>query len=424
MPTDRTERLAIALAIGFLVGVEQGWRERDLAEGARTAGIRTYALTGLLGGVAGLLGAALGAGAFATLGLPFAAAFVWFKRREQADEHDHSVTAVVAALLVFGLGAYATIGDWRTAAGAAVVVTGLLAFKDVLHGWLRRLTWPELRSALVLLAMSLVVLPLLPDHGFGPHGLVNPHELWLLTILLAGVSFGAYALAKIFGPSRGLVAASLAGALVSSTAVTLNLARLARRDAAQTSLAAGGAVLAGAVMALRLLGVGAVMAPGLLRTVAWPLGVFAVLSLASGWLVTRRRGPLPAEAGALSSPFELGLVLKLALVLAVVMAAARALSAVYGSAGLLPISAFAGLVDVDAVALAVTRMTVQDGLNLHLAGQAVLVAALVDSGSKTAIAVVVGGRRFGAVFAGATVLALAGGGLAFALMEGLSRQSG
>jgi uncharacterized membrane protein (DUF4010 family) len=183
-------------------------------------------------------------------------------------------------------------------------------------------------------------------------------------------------------------------------------------------------VLAGAVMALRLLGVGAVMAPGLLRTVAWPLGVFAVLSLASGWLVTRRRGPLPAEAGALSSPFELGLVLKLALVLAVVMAAARALSAVYGSAGLLPISAFAGLVDVDAVALAVTRMTVQDGLNLHLAGQAVLVAALVDSGSKTAIAVVVGGRRFGAVFAGATVLALAGGGLAFALMEGLSRQSG
>ena len=112
------------------------------------------------------------------------------------------------------------------------------------------------------------------------------------------------------------------------------------------------------------------------------------------------------------SPLEVGLVLKLALVLGGVMAAARVLSAIYGSQGLLPLAAFAGLADVDAVTLAVARMTATEGLDLRLAAQAVLLAVAVDSGSKTAIAFVVGGRRFGAVFAAGTAAAAAAAGVA------------
>jgi len=406
MPADQPERLALALAIGFLVGVERGWRGREIAEGGRTAGIRTYALTGLLGGVAGLLSAALGGWAFAALGLPFAAAFVWFKQREQADEHDYSVTAVVAALLVFGLGAYATIGDWQVAAGAAVVTTALLAFKGVLHGWLQKLTWPELRSALVLLAMSFVALPLLPDRGFGPYAAFNPHELWLLTIVMAGVSFAAYALVRLFGPSRGLIVASLAGALVSSTAVTVNLSRVARKDPGEVRLAAGGALFAGGVMALRILGVVGVLAPTLLWRLAPPLAAFAAASAVAGVLaIGRSGGSTSAEGWPMKSPFEFSLVLKLGLVLGGVMAAARAISAMYGSEGLLPLSALAGLVDVDAVTLAVARMTTNEGLDPGLAAVAVLLAAGVDSLSKAVIAVTVGGRRFGGLFAAGTVAA-------------------
>jgi uncharacterized membrane protein (DUF4010 family) len=415
VPPVQPERLALALAIGFLVGVERGWRARDVAEGGRTAGIRTYALSGLLGGIAGLLGMSLGGWAFAALALPFAGAFVWFKAREQADEHDHSVTAIVAALLVFALGAYATVGDPRLAAETGVVVTALLAFKGALHGWLRKLTWPELRSALVLLAMTVVALPLLPDRGFGPYGIVNPHELWLLTILLAGVSFVAYASVKVFGPSRGLIAASLSGALVSSTAITLGLGRLARQDPTHLRLAAGGALLAGAVMALRILVVAGALAPTLLTGLGWPLGIFTALSIIAGLLAISRRGKADAAAGLLKSPFEFGLVVKLVVVLGLVMAAARAMSAVYGAQGLLPLSAFAGLVDVDAVTLAVARMTTNEGLDASVAAQAVLLAAAVDSVSKTGIAVVVGGRRFGTLFAVGTAVALAGGTIAYML---------
>jgi len=415
MSVGHPERLTLALAIGFLIGVERGWRDRDIAEGGRTAGIRTYALTGLLGGLAGLLSEILGGWAFATLGLPFAIAFVWFKAREAADEHDHSVTAVVAALLVFALGAVAVLGDWRVASGAAVAAAALLAFKDVLHGWLKKLTWEELRSALILLAMTFVALPSLPDRGFGPHAAFNPHELWLLTIVLAGVSFGAYALVKVFGPSRGLVAASLAGALVSSTAVTVNLSRVARRSPAEVRLAAGCALFAGGVMALRILGVAAVLAPSLVSPLAPVLGAFALASAAAGILTVGRRGWTASPGGwPMKSPFEFGLVLKLGLVLGMVMGAARALSAAYGPQGLLPLSALAGLVDVDAVALAVSRMTVHEGLDTGLAAKAVLLAAAVDSLSKAAIAVTIGGRSFGGLFMLGTAVAGGIGAYVFA----------
>lgn len=410
---EEFERLGLSLAIGFLVGVERGWRGRDIAEGGRTAGIRTYALMGLLGGVAALLAHDLGGWAFATVGLPLAAAFILFKQHEQAEEDDHSVTAIVAGLLVFALGAYACIGDWRVAAAAAVVVTALLAFKPVLHEWLKKLTWPELRSALILLAMTFVALPLLPDQAYGPYASVNPRELWLLTIAMAGVSFLAYTAMRVLGPTRGVIVASVAGALVSSTAVTIQLGRLNREAPDGTLAHAGGALLAGGVMVARIAAIAAVLAPALFYRLLPPLAAFAVVSaiLGVGAALKARDGEAAQDLSGMKSPFDLGLVLKFALILGVVMAAARILSGLYGSGSLLPVAALAGLVDVDAITLTVSRMVGQ-GLDLRLAALAVLVAAAVDSVSKSVIALVVGGKRFGLMYAAGTVVAGAAAGAA------------
>jgi len=409
MPLELFQRLGLALAIGLLVGIERGWHARDIADGGRTAGVRTYALTGLLGGVAGMLGQTLGGWAFAAVILPFAAAFILFKHREQAADQDYSVTAVVAALLVFALGAYAIVGDGGIAAAVAVVAAGLLAFKGALHRWLDRLTWPELRSALILLAMSLVALPLLPNKGFGPHEAFNPYELWLLTIAMAGVSFAGYVAIRAFGVSRGLLLASAAGALVSSTAVTFHLARL-EKAAPNTMAHAGAALAAGAVMATRLCVIAAILSPVLLRHLVPPLGAFAVVStglaLAAVWRANK--DGKSATASPMKSPFDLDVVIKFALILGAIMAAARILAGTYGAAGLLPFSAVAGLADVDAVALTTARMTTQ-GLDPRLGAFAILLAAATDSGSKAVIATVVGGLRMGALFAGGTLLAAAAG---------------
>ncbi len=413
MPLGLLERLGLSLAIGFLVGVERGWRARDVAEGGRTAGIRTYALTGLLGGVAGLLSQTLGGWAFATIGLPFAAAFIWFKLREQGEEGDYSVTAIVAALLVFALGAYAVIGDWQLAAAASVAATLLLAFKGVLHGWLKQLTWVELRSALILLAMSFIVLPLLPDRDFGPHGSVNPYELWLLTIAMAGISFVAYAAIKTFGPSRGALVASVAGALVSSTAITLYLARL-QKSAPNSKAYLGGALLAGAIMAGRMGLIVLALSPALLQRLIYPIGAFVIVSTALGLALVWRSQPMETAetASPLRSPFDLRMVLKLALALGAVTAAAKISSAVYGPGSLLAVAAIAGVADVDAITLATAKMAA-NGLDLGLAAQAVLLAGAVDSASKAVLATVFGGVRFGALFAGGTLLAAAAAAAAY-----------
>jgi len=167
-------RLAVSLAIGLLIGLERGWRAREESEGERAAGLRTHALSGLLGGVAGLVATTAGP---LTLGLAFAAftaaigAFHWLEARANQD---FSVTGVVAGMLAFMLGAYAIVGDLQIAVGAGVATTILLALKRPLHGWLQRITWIEIRATLILLAMTFLFLPILPDRPVDPWDAINP----------------------------------------------------------------------------------------------------------------------------------------------------------------------------------------------------------------------------------------------------------
>ncbi|KAB2867668.1 MAG: MgtC/SapB family protein, partial [Bauldia sp.] len=189
-------RLGLALAIGLLIGVERGWREREEAEGERAAGLRTFALIGLFGGLWGLLSKELGAQALGLVFLAFAVAATVFRWRETEREGTFGMTTLIAAFLAFSLGVYAAVGDMTVAAAAGVAAVVLLAAKEWLHAWLKVITYAELRATLILLAMSFIALPILPDRGYGPYDAINPHGLWLMTIAIAGVSFIGYVAVK------------------------------------------------------------------------------------------------------------------------------------------------------------------------------------------------------------------------------------
>src|SRR5262249_20014014 len=185
-------RLALALGIGLLIGLERGWRRRDASPGSRAAGIRTFALSGLLGGVIAALAQALGGAATASGGIvlgvgliAYAAIITIFTRDLNKAAGSFSATSAIAGLLTFGRGAYALLADMRVAAATGVAVTGLLAAREELHGWVAKITWPELRSGLVLLAMTFIGLPIVPDDPIGPLGGANPREIWLIAIVLA-----------------------------------------------------------------------------------------------------------------------------------------------------------------------------------------------------------------------------------------------
>ena len=401
-------RLGLALAIGLLIGVERGWRERAHAEGERTAGLRTFALIGLLGGVSAALFTAVGALAFAAVFLAFAGGFTLFKWRESEREGDFGATTLVAALLTFALGSLAVLGDMIVAAAAAVAMTALLAAKRWLHQWIETLTWEELRATLILLAMSFVVLPVLPDRGFGPYEAINPHALWLMTIAIAGVSFIGYVAVRIIGTRYGTLVAGIAGGLVSSTAATIDCARKAREQPATARIELAGALAASSIMFLRILVIVALFGPSHLTLLAAPLVAAALvligasLAFGAGW---RAEGDDATGAKPFRNPFELVSVLRFAALLAVILVASRWLVAVFGGSGAVGAAAVAGLADVDAITLSITQVH-GAAITPVEAAVAIFVAALANSVTKTGIAVTAGTPRFGLSYGLVTLAAV------------------
>jgi uncharacterized membrane protein (DUF4010 family) len=405
-------RLALALAIGFLIGIERGWRQREIAEGDRAAGLRTFALIGLLGGLFALLGRQLGVEAFAFGFLAVAATVVLFRWRETQREGTSGATTAIASLLTFGLGAYAAVGDMTSAAAAAVATTAILAAKGWLHGWLRTLTWEELRAALILAAMSFVALPVLPNEGFGPYEALNPRDLWLMTIAIAGVSFIGYVAVKVAGTRYGALIAGIAGGVVSSTITTLDLARRAKRSPGADAPLVAGALAASVTMFLRVIVVVALFGPALLPNVALPLAVAAIVSAGAAiWLDQpwrNAKGDPKTQVAPVTNPFEIRTVLVFGLILAVITVLSAFLTQTFGGGGGIALAAVAGLSDVDAITLSMTRVAGTQ-VSASAAEAAILTAVIANSLSKSALAIGAGGPRFGFRYLGVTALALAAG---------------
>ena len=400
-------RLAVALGIGLLIGLERGWRRRQASPGSRAAGIRTFAISGLLGGVIAALAQPLssqasgGAGSVVggiVLGFGFAAyaaVITVFTRDENRAVGAFSATTAIAGMLTFALGAYALLGDLRIAAGAAVAAAGLLAFREELHGWVEKITWPELQSGLVLLAMTFLGLPIMPDNPIGPFGGVNPREVWIIAIVLAGVSFLGYAAAKYFGAQRGLLLAAAAGALASSTAVTVANARHAAAGEGSPHLLAAGVAVASAIMFLRVAAIVAALKPSLLMLIAPTL--LAATLVAAGFAISWVYWPKTDTPGHQSvdfrNPFDFWSVVGFALFLGLIIVLGRAVGETFGATGAVVGAIFVGIADIDAITVSMARLT-PETLSASDAALAILAAVASNTVSKIAIGAVIGRGPF------------------------------
>ncbi|HXV31030.1 MAG TPA: MgtC/SapB family protein [Sinorhizobium sp.] len=378
-------KIGLALAIGLLVGLERGWRERDAPEGSRTAGIRTYGISGLLGGIFGALAIQQGGAIIFAAGfLGFALAFAWFKMREARHDQDFSVTGVVAALCVFALGGLAVTGDYRAAAAGGAALAAVLASREVLHKLLKRLSWIELRSALVLAVMTAVGLPVMPDRAIDPWGGFNPWEIWFFTVLSAGISFLGYIAVRLFGSTRGLLASGLAGAVVSSTAVTASFGQKVRSGESAMPLA-GAASLAAVVSLLRMLTIILVISPAVLPLVAPTILAAATVFALTGALLMARGLTPSDQAVSARNPFELMPLFIFAMLLAVTVTLSAALVAYIGNDSLIAVSALSGTFDVDVAVLSALRAS-RDTMPLNVIGRAVLAAAAANAAGRVFVA--------------------------------------
>lgn len=404
-------RLAVALGIGLLIGLERGWKTREVVSGRRAAGVRTFALSGLLGGLVAALaqvaGSAVGAGLVLGFGFAvYAAVFAIFQRDADRAAGSYSATTVIAGLLTFVLGAFAVAGDMLAAAAATVAATGILAAREEVHGWVARITWAELRSALVLLAMTFIILPVVPDAAIASGGGVNPREVWLIAIVLAAVSFLGYGAVRLLGAQRGVLLSGLAGGLVSSTAVTLTSARRAAAHEGSPLLLTAGVAVATAVSFLRVIVIVAVMQPALLIVIApvllLPTVVAALYAVhAIYWRAAVSTGD-PPRSSDFANPFSFWPVVGFAVFLGVVMMLGRAIGDAFGAQGALLGAAGLGLADVDAVTISLARL-VPAPLDAFAASLAILAAVASNMLSKLAIAIAIGRGRFAVELSAVTV---------------------
>lgn len=410
-------RLGLALFIGLLIGTERGWHTRDEAPGQRVAGIRTFTLIGLLGGLSGLLAEIVGeivlVVAFAGLGALTVAAYALGAK---AKDTERGFTTEVAQLVTFALGAYAVLGDMALAAIAAVVTAVLLQVKPELHGLVQRLDRLELNGFLRLLVISVIVLPLLPNRGFGPGEVVNPLRLWWLVVLISAMSFAGYFSMKLIGPRAGPLVSGALGGLASSTAVTMSFARLTRTDRTLAASMAAGIGIAGAVMFARVPIVAAFADREVALALALPLGVMAAATLiVTIFLAGSSKVERSDALAAIRDPSDIATALKFGVFLLVLTFVSNFLRERFGDQGLYAVALAAGLADVDAITLTAAE-SVAGPDDRATAARAILLAVFSNTLVKMAIPAVIAGATLAWRVAAALGAGLIAGGVALALL--------
>ena len=378
--------------VGFLIGLERE-RKREMV-GSIFAGVRTFPLIALFGCITALLSREAGA---AVLVVGFAAMAVlaglayW---RETAGEKVGGTTQV-AAFVTFGLGVFAGLDFFVAALAGAVLTTGILSLRQELRRLTRALTDEDLFAVVQFAAVSLVILPLVPDAAYGPWGVWNPRTIWLLVVLISGISFIGYVAVKVIGPRRGLGLSGLLGGLASSTAVTMSFTQRSRTEKSLATTLAIGALGATAVSAPRLFVLLAVVAPSLLTAAAIPLGMLFVGTSATA-LAFARRQVADDEPPNVSNPFELLTALQFAVLFAAVLLLTRAAQEYLGVGGLYAASGLAGMAQLDAITLSLGRQA-QDGLGAEIAVRGLALAIGANCAFKGGLAYALGGRRFGVI---------------------------
>lgn len=386
---DLLKALVVSGSLGGLVGLERQWDEQSRDPSARVvAGARTFVLWGLLGTLCAYFSERFHPLIFAAglLAISIWTAAHIASRRSAGT----GLTTSAGALMVYLVGGLSAFGEWRLAVMLTVTLLFLLVGKRRIHGLSRHFRKEDIRMALQFLAVSGVILPLVPDQAFGPFGAFNPHSVWLMVVIVSGLGFAGYIAVRSLGASRGIALTGLAGGLASSTATTLSMSRLSKERPETEADCALAVILACTVMLWRVAVLILAVSPELAIAFVPDMAAMSVPGIAfAAWHLLRER-TAKHESAHFRNPLSLGVALQFAALYAVVVFVAKAANALFGSAGVLAASFFSGLTDLDAIALSVSNIFAGGGLTPRWAVACVVLAAVANSATKLGLAIGLG----------------------------------
>ncbi len=416
MPTalpDTVELLksfGTALGLGLLVGLQREWVQN------RIAGIRTFALLTLFGAMAGLLGLMHGDWVIAAAMIAFAGVVVVGTLGEaKSKELDSGLTTEMAMLVMFTAGIITILGQRLIAVIIAGVVMVLLQSKKPLHDMVRRIGEDDLREIARLVLAGLVILPALPNREMGYLGVLNPFSIWLMVVLIVGISLAAYLVGKFYHGAKGAALTGILGGLISSTATTASLSRRSHDVGACGICLAAMTLIASAIVFVRVIIEIMIAAPGHLNSLLPPLIAMMFwfgLVAAIMHRISERQGQHRSQE---QPPSELKSAVIFGLLYAVVLLLVAAAREHFGDSGLYVVAAISGLTDMDAITISTARLVSTANLDTGTAWRMILLAGLANGVFKIGLVVTLGARAFIKPTLIGLISALAGGALILAL---------
>lgn len=396
----------LALALGALIGLEREYaRYRKHAHDY--AGIRTFPLIALFGALSAFFGEILNpwilvVGIFLMGTLIIISYFVLSRKKY------HGATSEVAGFLTFFLGILAYFGEIQLSVLLTVIITVILYSRSMLHSFAQHLKKEEMKSTLLFAVIAFVILPFLPNKGYGPYELFNPFLTWLMVVLISGISFIGYILMKWFG-EKGIEFTGVLGGLASSTALTLSFAERSKQQEGFYKALALGVILANGVMFGRVLLEVLLVNPSLFVQLLPPLLLLIATTGLFSYLIWKRAKHV-SEKIELKSPFAMKPALKFAAIFALVLGFLKLANVYSSSEGIYVVSFLSGLADADAIALSLSQLA-GTSISLDTAKDSIILGVLANTITKGGIAYFFGEKNFRRIIIGFFVLLIALGGI-------------
>lgn len=312
-----------------------------------------------------------------------------------SHDTDRGLTTEIGLVAAPLLGALA-MAEPLLAAGLAAAVAVVFAAKVPLHGFVKgALTDAEVKDGLVFAIATLVIWPLVPDRQLGPFGAVNPHDVWLLVVLMLAIGAAGHAATRLLGARYGLPVAGLAAGFVSSTATIGAMAARASKDPASLGPAVAAAAFSTCATFLQMAVLLFTTNQATLLAMAPMLGAGAVVAAAYAFVFALRpsasRDTREAEPGRAFNP---GAALGLAAMMALMLVVSAAMQDWFGEVGVIVGAAVAGIVDTHSAGIAVASLVATAGLPAEAAIAPILAAMTTNAAAKIAMATSLGTRRF------------------------------
>jgi uncharacterized membrane protein (DUF4010 family) len=417
--------LGISLMLGLLVGLQRQRTEADIA------GFRSFALITVLGTLSAFLADATGDSWIMPVALLGVVAMLIVANiiKLRGGEPDPGLTTELAALVMFAVGAYIVVGDRVVAVAVGAGVAVLLQLKPELHGLAAKLGEKDIKAVMQFALITFIVLPILPPQiPWLPRGtfldVLSPREIWLMVVLIVGISLAGYVAYKFLGRDAGIIVGGLLGGAVSSTATTVSYARRTRAAQTTPQLAAVVILIASTVVYARVLleiaavelaaardGANPWPAAKLLPLAAGPIGMMFGLTFLPAvvlWLFVRRQ---PADLPPQSNPSELHSALVFGGLYALVMVALEVARNLAPQSGPYVVAGLSGLTDMDAITLSAARMVQLGQMAPGVGWRVVVIALLSNMLFKWLVVGSLGGAKLLGIVAAVWVIPATAGGL-------------